>query len=234
MRRVFWIVLAIIIAGLSYLLAVGDESTHFGLTGDDLARLVYLGALGIVIAVGVIGSDIGLKGAARSLVLWLAIMVALVGGYQYRYELQDVASRLTAGLVPGSPLSRADAEGRVSVALERLADGHFAVNAQVNDAPIRMVLDTGATTTVLTTADAQAAGMDTAALNYSIQIMTANGPAHAARTTAEELRVGDISRRNLTVLVAQPGMLDRSLLGMNFISSLTGLDMRGNRLTLID
>lgn len=232
--RLLWIVLAILGAGLLVLLISGDSGAPFGLPADDFAQLVYLGALGLVVAAGIVGSGIGLGSAARSIAIWLGILVALVGGYQYRYELQDIANRLTAGLVPGSPLSTADAEGRVSVALERLADGHFAVRAEVNGAATWMVVDTGATTTVLTTADAEAAGLDAAQLSFTVPIMTANGSARAARATTDEIRVGDISRRNLPVLVAQLGMLDRSLLGMNFISTLTGFDMRGDRLTLID
>ena len=64
--------------------------------------------------------------------------------------------------------------------------------------------------------------------------MTANGEARAARVTANEIRVGDIARNNLSTLVAEPGRLDRSLLGMNFISTLSGFDMRGERLILRD
>lgn len=234
MSRLPWIALAILGGGLLFLLISGEDGTPAGLPGDDFARLVYLTALGLVLAAGVIGSGIGLRGAARSIAIWLAIVVALVGGYQYRYELQDVASRLTAGLVPGSPLSMTDGEGRVSVALERLRDGHFAVRAHINGRETWMVVDTGATTSVLSAADASAAGFEVGQLSYSVPIMTANGPANAARVTADEIRVGEISRPRLTVLVAQPGMLDRSLLGMNFISTLAGFDMRGDRLTLID
>ncbi len=234
MSRLPWIALAILGGGLLYLLLSGADGSPAGLPGDDFARLVYLTALGLVLAAGVIGSGIGLRGAARSIAIWLAIIVALVAGYQYRYELQDVASRLTAGLVPGSPLSTIDGEGRVSVALERLRDGHFAVRAEINGRETWMVVDTGATTSVLSAADARAAGFEMERLAYTVPIMTANGPANAARVTANEIRVGDISRGRLTVLVAQPGMLDRSLLGMNFISTLTGFDMRGDRLTLID
>lgn len=234
MSRLYWLVLAILGGGLLVLLLSGEEASPFGLPGDDFARLVYLGALGIVIAAGIVGSGIGLGGAARSIAVWLTIIVALVAGYQYRYELQDVASRLTAGLVPGSPISNVDGSGRASVALEKLGDGHFAVRAEVNGRQTWMVLDTGATTTVLTAADADAAGFDARDLVYGVPIMTANGPARAARVTLDELRVGEISRARLAALVAQPGMLDRSLLGMNFISTLSGFDMRGERLTLID
>jgi hypothetical protein len=40
--------------------------------------------------------------------------------------------------------------------------------------------------------------------------------------------------RDLPTLVAEPGRLDRSLLGMNFINTLSGFDMRGERLILRD
>jgi aspartyl protease family protein len=36
------------------------------------------------------------------------------------------------------------------------------------------------------------------------------------------------------VLIAEPGRLETSLLGMNFIGTLSGFDMRGQRLILRD
>ena len=38
--------------------------------------------------------------------MWMLIILVFVAGYQYRYELQDFANRVTVGLVPGSPLTR--------------------------------------------------------------------------------------------------------------------------------
>jgi aspartyl protease family protein len=38
----------------------------------------------------------------------------------------------------------------------------------------------------------------------------------------------------MAVLVAAPGSLGESLLGMNFINSLAGFDMRGDRMTFYD
>jgi aspartyl protease family protein len=46
--------------------------------------------------------------------------------------------------------------------------------------------------------------------------------------------VGAIKRRHMAVLVAAPGSLGESLLGMNFINSLAGFDMRGDRMTFYD
>jgi aspartyl protease family protein len=67
-----------------------------------------------------------------------------------------------------------------------------------------------------------------------VSVMTANGSARAARVTAEEIRVGTISRRNVPVLIAENSALDQSLLGMNFIGTLSGFDVRGDRMTLRD
>lgn len=233
MPRLLWIVLALVGGGLLILLVSGDHGAPFGIGGDRFARLVYLGAFGVVVAAGLLRSGIGLRGAVRSIAIWLSIAVALIAGYQFRYELQDVASRLSAGLIPGSPLSVSE-NGRAAVALERLRDGHFAVKAGVNGAQTWMIFDTGATNTVLTARDAQAAGIDIGSLSFTVPIMTANGNARAASVKSDEITVGDIVRRNLTVFVVQPGALEQSLLGMNFISTLSGFDMRGDRLTLID
>ena len=41
-------------------------------------------------------------------------------------------------------------------------------------------------------------------------------------------------RKNVPVLVAAAGPLDQSLLGMNFIGTLSGFDVRGDRMILRD
>lgn len=234
MNRFFWIIMAIMGGGLILLVANHDSGTVAGFATDDFGRMVYLGVLAMVFAVAILGSGVGIGRAVRSMAIWAAIVLVLMGGYQYRYELQDIASRLTAGLIPGSPISVRDEDGRAAVMLERMSSGHFEVRAEVNGAPVTLLVDTGATATVLSAADATRAGIDPTSLEFNVAVMTANGQARAARVTAEEIRVGEISRRNLPTLVAEPGRLDRSLLGMNFINTLSGFDMRGERLILRD
>lgn len=234
MSRLLWIVLAALALGLILLMASGDTGTVLGIDDDAFARTLYLGAFGLVIAAGIIGSRLRFGQVARTMAIWLLIILALMAGYQYRYELQDVASRLTAGLVPGSPLSLTDDDGRAAVMVDRLANGHFELRVRVNGVEVPMMVDTGATTTVLTARDAEHAGYDVATLAFNVPISTANGAATAARATADEISVGDIVRRRVPVLVAEDGRLDRSLLGMNFIGTLSGFDMRGERLILRD
>ncbi|MDN2568240.1 TIGR02281 family clan AA aspartic protease [Aquibium sp. A9E412] len=220
--------------GLVLLVLNHDSGRVLGMASGDFASLVMLGTLAAVLSAAFVGGRHRGGPLLRMAALWLAILVLLVGGYQYRYELQDVASRLTAGLVPGSPLTVVGGEGGTRVMLEKSAGGHFEVLAEINGRSVRALVDTGATSTVLTARDAARAGYDPGSLVYDVPVATANGIARAARVEAAEITVGAITRRGLPLLVAEPGRLGQSLLGMNFLSSLSGFDVRGDRLILHD
>ena len=231
--RFLWIVLGMIGAAAAFL--VGRELIYGTQAADEsIGQGLYLAIFGAVLAAGILGTGRRFGETARALALWGLIILALVAGYQYRYELQDVASRVTAGLVPGSPLSVTDAAGSTTVMLEKRPNGHFEAQTVVNGHTVPMMIDTGATTTVLTTRDAAATGFDTAGLSYQVPVSTANGQAMAARVTLGDIAVGAISRKNVPALVVAEGMLEQSLLGMNFIGTLSGFDIRGDRMILRD
>ena len=233
-NRLLWIALAVLGGGLILLIINDSSGETFGLANEDFGRLLYLGVLGAIIAAGIWRSRGMFGDTLRNLAVWLFVVLVLVAGYQYRYELQDVASRVTAGLVPGSPLSVTDADGRTTVTLDKLPSGHFGAQITVDGAEIMAMVDTGASATVLTSADARRAGFDPDTLNFSTPVSTANGVTQAARVTAGEIGIGEITRQNLPVLVAADGSLDVSLLGMNFIGTLSGFDVRGDRMILRD
>ncbi len=233
MSRLFWIAILVLGGGLLLLLFNDSSGETLGLDNDRFGSLIYLGALALVVGAGILGRRTHWGDSLRSFAMWLLIVLVLVAGYQYRYELQDVASRVTAGLVPGSPMSVVDGDGRATVTLDKLPNGHFGARLSVNGATIQAMVDTGATSTVLTASDARLAGFDPESLNFTVPVSTANGIAHAARITVDSIRLGAIERRNLPVLVADRG-LEQSLLGMNFIGSLSGFDVRGDRMILRD
>jgi aspartyl protease family protein len=232
--RALWIILAIIGGGLIVLVLNHEQGSTLGLDNDAFGHALYLGVWGAVVAAGIMGSGMRLGHVARTLAAWMLIILALVAGYQYRYELQDFASRMTAGLVPGSPLSVTDAEGRTTVTLDKLPDGHFGGRIRVDGHEIFAMVDTGATSTVLTFNDAVKAGFDAGSLSFGIPVRTANGPAQAARVMAAEISIGAITRRDMPLLVAERGALEQTLLGMNFIDTLSGFDVRGERMILRD
>ncbi|PTE12038.1 TIGR02281 family clan AA aspartic protease [Mesorhizobium helmanticense] len=234
MNRLFWILMIVIGVGVALLIFNDSAGSTFGVENNDFGRLIWLGALVALIGAGLLRSGRPLGTMARSLGTWGVIVLALIAGYQYRYELQDFASRVTAGLVPGSPLALGVEDGHATVTLDKADNGHFEARIMVNGTPVRAVVDTGATSTVLTAQDAQAAGFNPATLNFTIPVSTANGMARAAGVRTDELAIGGIVRKNMPVMIAAPGMLSQSLLGMNFIGSLSGFDVRGDRMILRD
>lgn len=232
--QLLWIVLAALAAGLLLLVLNHDAGTTFGLDNEGFARLLQAGVLLAAFLVAFVASRRPFGDLVRNLAIWCVILLGLTTGYLYRYELQDIASRVSAGLVPGSPLSTLGDDGRAQVTITRSSNNHFEARAAINNQPVRLLIDTGASTTVLTSADAEAIGLDIKALNYSVPISTANGTALSAWAPPASVAIGDIRRTRVPMLVARPGALTVSLLGMNFMGTLSGYDVRGDRMILRD
>ncbi|MCC6777463.1 MAG: TIGR02281 family clan AA aspartic protease [Hyphomicrobiales bacterium] len=163
----------------------------------------------------------------ESILIWLAIVTLLALGYTYRFDLRDVGDRVLAELIPGRTASK----GR-SVEIARSSGGGFAVGTQVNGARVPMVIDTGASSVVLTQEAAKAAGLPLEVLNYSVSVDTANGRTRAAPVTLDRVSVGGITERAVSALVAQPGQLRTSLLGMSFLNRLESWEVRGDKLSM--
>ncbi|HTZ02897.1 MAG TPA: TIGR02281 family clan AA aspartic protease [Xanthobacteraceae bacterium] len=165
--------------------------------------------------------------AVTAALLWVVVGLLLVIGYSYRYELHAVADRVMAELVPGHVISH----GR-TVEVARGNGGDFSISAQINGARVHMVLDTGASSVVLTQSDAKAAGLPLDLLDYSVSIDTANGRTRAAPVTLDRVAVGSLEEKSVDALVVQPGQLQTSLLGMSFLNRLQSWQVVGDRLVL--
>lgn len=204
-----------------------------GIASDDFSRLAAGAALVLVIGSGVIFSYRRRLGAAlRHALLWLLLAVAIMGSYVMRDELMVLGGRLTAELLPGYTPQRVSEEGLYEVVLRRRLGGHFIAEVLVNGRPVNMLVDTGASVITLTREDAAAAGIDLARLSYTARVATANGVAMAAPVRLDEVSVGGITFTNMRALVAAPGRLPGSLLGINFLSRLTSYEVRGDSLIL--
>jgi aspartyl protease family protein len=134
---------------------------------------------------------------------------------------------MLAQLMPGRAYSR----GR-TVELARAQAGDFQIATSVNGKKVPMVLDTGASSVILTDDAAKAAGLPLEMVKYSISIDTANGRTRAAAVTLDRLAIGNIVERSVPALIAQPGQLKTSLLGMSFLNRLESWEVRGDRLLL--
>jgi aspartyl protease family protein len=167
-------------------------------------------------------------GSLQAAAFWLLVLLLLVAGYAYRFELSDVANRVVGVVVPGATLTGRGGE----VVISRRPDGSFLVRGQANGRDLRLIFDTGASTVVLTAEDAARLGIRPSDLEYSVTVSTANGRTQAAPVIIGQLVVGDITARDVRGLVARPGALGVNLLGMSFLERLSSYEVRGDQLIL--
>jgi aspartyl protease family protein len=215
-----------VLAGV-LLLAAQNDKVAAGLSRVDLSSLAV--KIVLVVAIGAFALTLlreRFATALQSALIWVAIALLLAIGYTYRFELQDVSDRVLAELVPGHVATR----GRL-VEIVR-SGGSFSIGAQVNGARVPMALDTGASSVVLTQEAAKAAGLPLEVLAYTVNVETANGRARAAPVTLDRLAVGGIIERAVPALIAQPGQLNTSLLGMSFLNRLESWEVRGDQLLM--
>jgi clan AA aspartic protease (TIGR02281 family) len=111
----------------------------------------------------------------------------------------------------------------------RRPDGFFSVAAVVNNQPMSMLFDTGASWVTLRAEDAARLGIDVGALRFSIQSRTANGTAAMAPVTIDTMSIGPIVLRNVPAVVAKPGTLQENLLGQSFLARLRDYSVESDR-----
>ncbi len=224
--------LRVLLAGLAIAFVIlvarhGEGSVGSWSTGE-FASFVYWGTLLVFIGSAVVVMfRRRLAQALLAAVLWIALGLVLLVGYSYRYDLRSVADRVMAQLIPGHVVGR----GR-TVEVARTFGGDFDLTAKINGASVAMVLDTGASSVVLTREDAKAAGLPLEVLAYTANIDTANGRTRAAPVRLDRIAIGGLVERSVDALVAQPGQLKTSLLGMSFLNRLQSWEVRGDRLLL--
>jgi aspartyl protease family protein len=126
--------------------------------------------------------------------IWLGVGLALVTAYAYRDIFESVAARVSSELVPaGRPIAVDGPEGERAVRIRRSSRGPFIARTLVNGAEFTMLVDTGASSVVLKSADAERAGIDMKALSFTVPVDTANGATFCAPIKLKTIAVGGIS-----------------------------------------
>ena len=167
--------------------------------------------------------------ALGHVVIWFALILVLVGGYAFRPELNLIKDRVFGVLVPGRAV---DQGGGTIVINKSNQDDHFRIVADVNAQSTTFILDTGASSVVLTHDTAQRLGLLASEESYSQTVSTANGLTRVAPIRIGELRISSIVLQDVKASVARAGELDENLLGMSFLSRLKGYAVESDQLTL--
>ncbi len=155
---------------------------------------------------------------------WVAIFGAGFILFTFRDNLGWVWQRVRAEAT-GEPV-RVGKEMRIPMAI----DGHFWVDAYVNGAKVRFLVDSGATMTTIDRGVAQRAGVDVSRTANQI-VRTGNGFVRVASGRAKRFSVGAIERDDFALHVTPDE--DLNVLGMNFLSTLQRWGVEGRWLVLV-
>lgn len=115
--------------------------------------------------------------------------------------------------------------------IARAADGHYWARGEAGGQAVRFLVDTGATTVSLTREDAERLGLRPGPHEFTETVVTAAGPARAARVRLASLSVGTARVEDVTALVLEDG-LHASLLGMSYLGRLQRIEATPETLIL--
>lgn len=189
---------------------------------EDQRQLVFYVALAGLVSSGVIFQYRNrMKEALTHGLIWVLIALVLVVGY----SMKDT---LLSALNPGR--AAIDNEGRYT--FPRADDGHFHIDMQINGAPVRLMVDTGASGIMLDTDSAARAGIDVGALRYTAPFSTANGRTFGAPVTLNDVEMGNQHFGQVPAHVSQEGALSGPLLGMDFLKRFRRFSVEGDRLII--
>ncbi len=189
----------------------------------ETGRLIYLLVLLAMVAGWFFmqGRGEGFNKTLQQAAVWGMIFIGVAAGY----GLWGDISRSSA--VPQQSYE----SGIGTVTLPRARDGHYYLTMQINGAPIRFVVDTGATDMVLTRADAQRVGLSPDTLNYLGRANTANGQVRTAFVRLNEVQLGTVRDFDVSAVV-NDGDMAQSLLGMGYLQRWGRIEISNNELIL--
>jgi len=190
------------------------------MTGDDTARLLYLGVLGAVICLWFFAQNRASWGkVTQQAVVWALIFVGVIAAFGLWGDIRR------------SALGTPKVLSQNQIVIPRAPDGHYHVTLNVNDTAIAFVVDTGASMIVLTQEDAKRIGIKLEDLVYSMRANTANGVVRTAQVRLSHMELGQIRDENIRAVVNE-GTMNRSLLGMSYLNRFSSIEIRGNEMII--
>jgi aspartyl protease family protein len=229
-------VCAVVAALLGWLASEYGDNFDWGTDGPRLAYVLLLVVL-VVSSLALRRTQIGF--AIKSLLGWAAIALVLVVGYSYRTELKAIWYRVAGELDTSRPTpaeTRAgtrtdDRYGDRALNIRQSSDGHYYVDVRINGSDARLLVDTGATLTVLSKYQAERAGIFPSPSEYVANVRTASGIAKAAPVKLRDFEIGDARLQDVPALVMDTPA-NTSVLGIGTLQRFKSYEFRDGVLTL--
>lgn len=201
------------------------------LLGPGIADAVDINVVGLTAGKAVVSIE-GSKPRTLSVGQLTPEGVKLISASSESAVFEVNGERRTLAVGEGAAVaSAAPARGGTSVTLVADSRGHFTTIGVVNGVSLPFLVDTGATSVVLSSADARRAGVNYLQGKRALT-QTANGVVPVYAVKLDSLRIGDITVNNVDASVIEGDKLPVALLGMSFLNR---MEMRreGTTLTLI-
>ncbi len=109
--------------------------------------------------------------------------------------------------------------------------GMYYIQGSANGYPIKFLIDTGATTIAMNSAQADRLGIDYKLIGDQALVSTASGIAKAYTINLNKVKVGEIELQNVRAMVIDGGYPKEALLGMSFLSRVS-VEQKGNRMQI--
>ncbi len=186
------------------------------MSNDDTGNLIYLAILGAILIFSFFSWKNSLRKFVKFGLIWFIIfiffiVVALVWE-NYRSEKSNLNNF-------DKDLER--------ITLKTASDGHFFITLGINGKPINFFIDTGATAMILSKKDGEKLGFNVDELNFSQLAQTANGEILISPVVFDKVSLGFKNFSNVKAFISQTDM-EKSLLGMSFLSRLKKLELGRN------
>ncbi|HEV2080643.1 MAG TPA: TIGR02281 family clan AA aspartic protease [Allosphingosinicella sp.] len=196
------------------------------MSGDQTAEFIYLMAILVFVASAFVVRKVPIGKGLQMFAGWVVIFLAVFVAFSLKDDIVDLANHVLDERKAESTGLQVGEELRIKQSL----DGHFWVDAKLNGETVRFLIDSGATTTSISTETAERAGIERRG-GLPAVVRTANGVVQVDRGRAERLQVGSIARDDMAVHIS-PAFGDMNVLGMNFLSSLSSWRVEGRWLIL--
>lgn len=109
--------------------------------------------------------------------------------------------------------------------------GHFVATAHIDGVALKLLVDTGASSIILSPGDAKRVGIDVGSLEFTTLFSTAGGLTRAAPVMLDQIQIGDFAVSRVRAFVIEtPSSI--SVLGVDFLNRLERYEVRGRELIL--
>ena len=120
--------------------------------------------------------------------------------------------------------------GQDVVELRREPDGHFYADVEINNMPVHILVDTGASGIALSREDARRAGLATSIGMYEVVGEGAGGDVRGEYVTLDSVRLGKVTASKTPAVILDGG--EKSLLGQSFLRQFASVEIKGDTMVL--